>query len=84
VGEVLNAVALSSDWVFVHVAPLLEHPDALFLAPSIPDALLVASAEKTKANQIEGCVTRLCDAGVRVLGVVVTNIRPQYADKKIA
>ena len=83
VGVVLDAVALSSDWVFVHVAPLLEHPDALFLASSIPYALLVASAEKTKASQIEGCVTRLCDAGVRVLGIVVTNIRPQYAEKKI-
>jgi polysaccharide biosynthesis transport protein len=84
VKSVIRQCSLPTDLIFVNAAPMLPHPDATFLVPTVPNVLVVVSAGKTPANKVEQCIAKLREAGAAVLGVVVTNIADIYVEKKVA
>jgi len=83
-GEVITRCEMPGDLTFMHTASMLDHPDATFMASAVQNALIVVSAGKVKAARIDECAAKLEGAGMKVLGVVVTNIADAYVERNAA
>ncbi len=69
--ELLQALHEIVDVVVIDTPPVLAATDAVLLATQADATILVASAGKTKAGDIEQALSHLSDVGARVVGAVL-------------
>lgn len=72
--DVLEAWRGVYDVIIIDSAPLLPVADTLTIAPLCTGTVLTASVEQTDKKQVRAAVTILSRIGVRVLGVVATQV----------
>jgi uncharacterized protein involved in exopolysaccharide biosynthesis len=82
--RVLESSSQPADIQLIHTSPTMEYPDATLLAASVQLAIIVAATGKVTAEKIEKCAKSLRDAGITVLGAVVTNIADAFAERPAA
>lgn len=82
-GMLLAARELA-DVVLVDAAPVLATHDAGALLPGVDVVVVVAEHRQTTAEQVTRAVEVLRRAGAPLLGLVLTQVRPQRSDRRIA
>lgn len=78
IAEVLGRVKATADLVIINPAALgSASSDSLLLAGAAGDAVLVAQAGVTRANQLQAALEEIGFTGVNVLGVVLDGVSPR-------
>ncbi len=77
--EVIGLLRQRYDVVIVNAPPVLNLADTLLLAKHTDATLLVAQSGRTPMRVLRQMLMRLTDAGVPVLGTVLTQVRRHHA-----
>lgn len=78
--DVLQALGEYFDYVLIDAPPLLLVTDAAVLGTKTRGVILAAASGKTKKQELSGAVRALENAGVQMLGVVVTMLPTKGPD----
>ncbi|HVM34159.1 MAG TPA: CpsD/CapB family tyrosine-protein kinase, partial [Actinomycetota bacterium] len=78
-GNLLSALAETSDIVIVDAAPVLAVSDALAMVTLTDGVLLVADAEETHRGAVQHARRQLHQVDARIIGAVFNNFDPERA-----
>jgi capsular exopolysaccharide synthesis family protein len=76
-GRALDAIAAQADMVVLDSAPVTSVADATILAARVDGLLLVVDSGRTRRDPAKRAKEQLDRVGARVLGVVLTNVKPE-------
>lgn len=76
-GRALEAIASLADMVVLDAAPVTAVADATILAARVDGLLLVVDSGRTRRDPARRAKEQLDRVGARVLGVVLTNVKPE-------
>lgn len=76
-GRALDAIAAQGDMIVLDAAPVTAVTDASILATRIDGVLLVVDSGRTRRDPARRAKEQLEQVGARLLGVVLTNVKPE-------